>query len=466
MNNKLIKGSEQRYNRGNVQTVTFARDIDDLVNQYDMMKLIGQSRSLYHNNPLVKAAIDKKASFTISNAFEYRSLSKTKGLQDTLNDAMKQWGKIAEVSGKTFNDVLWLTSMSLDVDGDVFWLLTETKEGYPQVQLIEAHAVGSRQSGKIDHGNLYEEKGVLYDKKTKRPIKYRILGKDESQDKLVSVKDMIRVSEPSMSQRGIPLTAACMRLMQDLEHSQDLLLTQHLLAASQSFVIHNETGSADEVDLSDDESYSDSVGVEVVNEGGGENRYFKAGSGSKMEMITNQNPALPWQQYQDTLTNLCMLALDMPKTFVGMNDGTGVNDRLAIQQAAKTCVDRMSLLVPFASRLCNWAIAKMVKNGYIKAELTADWYECYFTKARSITVDFARDSKMILAEYDAGIKNLGQILADDGRDLEPHIRERYREEAIRIRIKQEVEQEFDVKLDDLKARLISSNQFQDTRTDD
>lgn len=458
--NKLIKGTETRFNRKNLQTIKFNRDIDELVSQFDSAKLIGQSRALYHNNPLVKAAIDKKASYTCLDAFEYRSDTKDSKTKEVFENAIKQWSKIAEVSGKTLNDVVYLSSVSLDVDGDVFCLLSETSTGYPVVQLIEAHAIGSRKEGKIDQGKYYEEKGVLYDKKTKRPIFYRVLGSSEDQDSLVSVANIVRFSEPSFSVRGIPLVSSAIRLLQDLEQSQELLLTQHLLAAAISMIEHNETGS--EFNLGDD-GPTNAFNVETINNEGGEIRYYKAGSGSKLEILNNPNPSLHWQEYQDTLTNMCLLALDWPKNLVGMSDSTGVNDRLSIQQAQKSCNDRKSLLTPFFQRICNWAIAKLIKGGFLDLsleELPEDWFECHFTQAKFISVDLSRDSKAIQEEYKMGLKNLSQILSEEGREYDQHVRERMTEEAIRQKIKDEVEKEYGVKIDDLNVRLLNPTQFQ------
>jgi hypothetical protein len=368
------------------------------------------------------------------------------------------------VSGKTLNDVIYLLSVSLDVDGDMFVLLSETQAGYPVIQLIEAHAVGSRQNTKIDRGTMYEEKGVLYSKKTKRPLYYRILAKEEKDDVLVSVNNMIRISEPSLSLRGTPLVASCIRLLQDLEHSQELLLTQHLLASSVSMIEHNESGTR-EYNL-DDDSSDESFNVETIDNEGGEIRFFKSGTGGKLELITNQNPHIYWQEYQNTLTNMCLLALDWPKNLVGMSDSTGVNDRLSIQQAQKACNDRKSLLTPYIRKICNWAIAKMIKNGYLEIDLPEDWYECYFSQAKFISVDLSRDSKAILEEYKTGLKNLTQILSEEGRELGDHLLERYREEALRIKIKQQVEAEENVEIDDLNVRLLNATQFQNKESNE
>lgn len=461
---KLIKAADQPFNRKQLHTVQFAKNFDDLISQHDQSKILGHSRALYHNNPLVRSAIDKKASYTISNAFEYRSLSQDEQAKKIFDDAIKQWSKIAEVSGKTLNDVLWLTSVSVDTDGDVFLLLSETKAGYPVIQLIEAHAVGSRHNGKIVNGDNYEEKGVIYSKKTKRPLSYRILGNEEKDDVIVSVNNMIRISEPSFSLRGTPLVSSCINLLHDLQQSQDLLLTQHLMAASVSMIEHNETGTNEYI--TDDAVSTDSLNVETINNEGGEVRFYKAGSGGKLEIIQNTNPHTYWQQYQETLTNMCMLALDWPKNLVGLNGGTGVNDRLAIQQATKACLDRKTLLEPYFLRICNWAIAKLIKNGFITLDLPTDWYLGYFTNGRQLSVDLSRDSKSIQEEYKLGLRSLTSILAEEGKEHDDHVYECYAEEAKRIKIKEKVEQEYSVKLDDLNVRLLNPTQYQNPTAQD
>ena len=462
---KLIKASQDRYNRKMTFGVPFARDTDDLVTEYDFLKLLSLSRGLFSNNPIVKSAIEQKADYAWGNAGAYRSLSTDMDAASKMNAAIAQWSRVCEVSGMSLNDIEYLLSVKLDVDGDVFIYLTESKNGYPQVQIIEAHAIGSRKNGKIDLKNAYEEKGVIYAKKTRRPIKYRVLGNKKSEDQLIDVRDLIRVCEPTTSVRGIPLVSSTINILRDLEHSQELLLTQHLMAASVSMIEHNDSGT-NEINLTDSESLAgDTLNVEVINNEGGEVRYFKSNSGGKIELLTNNNPSIPWQSYQDTLTNSAILALDWSRNLLGMSQGTGVNDRLALQQCAKAVQSRQNLLVPVLTRICNYAIAKMINNGYLDiktTEIPSDWYECKLTRPKTLTVDFARDSKALLEEYKSGIKNLSQILDDEGIDYETHIRERYEEEAKRLKIKSEVEQEYNVELDDLTARLISPTQYQQT----
>jgi capsid protein len=453
---KVIKAVETRYNRKIVPAKAFARDFDSLLSQYDQQKLISLSRGLFYNNPICKAAIEQKSSYSIGAAFEYRNGSADDDFKVTVNKALKAWSKICEVSGMTLNEVAYITSIKMDVDGDVFVLLSESKEGYPLIQLIEAHAIGSRQMGKIDQGNLWEEKGVLYDKKTKRPIKYRLLADNPKDDQLISVRDLIRISEPSMSLRGIPLVSSTINLLYDLEHSQELLLTQQLLAASISMVEHNETGT-NEYNLGNDPNIP--VNYEVINDDGGEIRFFKSGTNGKLEFLNNMNPDTNWQAYQDTLTNMAILALDWSRNLLGMSTSTGVNDRLAIQQCSKAVEDRQTLLAPYFQRICNYVISKLIKNGFLDVSLPDDWFSSTFTKPKLISVDFARDSKAILEEYKSGIKNLSQILSEEGIDYEEHVRARYVEEALRIKIKQETEQEFGVEIDELNARTISQNQF-------
>lgn len=455
--NKLIKASDQPFNRKNLHTVRFARDFDELVSQYDTSKILGASRSLYHNNPLVKSAIDKKASYTISNAFEYRSKSQTEEAKNSFDRAIKQWSKIAEVSGKNLNDVAWLTSVSLDVDGDVFILLSQTKTGYPVIQLIESHAVGSRHNGKLKKGKTYEEKGVIYDSKTKRPLFYRILATEETDDITISVNDMIRISEPSFSVRGNPLITSAISLLNDLTHSQELLLTQQLMAASTSMIEHNETGGNEYIT---DDDASEGLNIETITQEGGEIRFMKAGTGSKLEIVSNPNPSIPWQEYQDTLFSMVCLALDWPKNLVGFDGGNGVNDRLAIQQATKACIDRKTLLEPYFIRICNWALAKMIKNGFIKVDLPDDWFEAYMTNGRRLSVDLSRDSKSIQEEYKLGIRSLTSILGEEGVEHDDHVYECFTDEAKRILIQQRVEEEYEVKIDPLNVRLFNPTQYQ------
>ncbi len=461
MTPKLINAVSDRFNRKIIPSVYYARDFDELITQHDQNKLLGYSRGLYYNNPIVERGIEQKAQYATGNAWQYRSTSLDESAQVIFNEAINQWAAICEVSGMSLNELVYLISVKLDVDGDVAVLLTQTTENnYPQVKLIEAHSIGSRHIGKQDLGSTFEEKGIIYAKKTKRVLKYRILGPTEAEDTVVDAKDLVFIKEPSNNLRGVPIVSSAIRMFYDLQMSQELLLTQHLMATTMSIVEHNPSGS-NEVNLNDNCGDTPGLNVETLNNEGGEIRYYRANTGSSLEFLKSENPSIEWKQYQDQLTNICILAINWNKSLLGLGDGgTGTNDRLSIQQASNTVKDRQNLLTPFIQRICNYALAKLVKGGYITINtVPTDWYKSRFTYPKLLSIDFGRDSKALMEEYKLGIKNMTQLLAEEGIDYTDHLRQRMSEEAIRIKVKEEMEQFYGVEIDKLDTRLINANQL-------
>ena len=94
--------------------------------------IVSACRSLYQNNGVVRAAIDMKAIYSIGNAFKLYSLCENTELRQSYTDYLEAWQKVACTDNKTFNDLLFNISTSIDVDGDCFVMLTKSKQGFPQ----------------------------------------------------------------------------------------------------------------------------------------------------------------------------------------------------------------------------------------------------------------------------------------------------------------------------------------------
>lgn len=84
--------------------------------------------------------------------------------------------------------------------------------------------------------------------------------------------------------------------------------------------------------------------------------------------------------------------------------------------------DRQDLLRPVAKRCVGYATAKAIKSGLIEG--FDDWYNWGFGMPARMTADYGRDSKADLADLEAGVTNLDDILAEEGKDLVSHIAKR------------------------------------------
>lgn len=457
---KLIKSTEFDRTNRLPRIGSMDRDFDELVSTFDDKSLRALSRSLYQSNPILRSCIDQKASYAIGDAGAFKSRSRDRGWAVEADSLIRDWGKVAEVRGSMdINSVLYLVSTLIDIDGDCFILLTKTRDGQPKIQLLEAHCIGSRQDAPVAYGNttyLMEHKGCIYYKDTKKIAKYRILGNDVSSDTIVDAASIIHFKEPSLSLRGIPIASNCIDTLYDIRKSQELILIQQRIAASIALIETNPTGVVDSYGLNG-ANLGGGLQQELISDEGGEIRYFKGNTGSSLTTLKNDNPTDQWQAYQDTITNQCVLGLSWNRAMLGMGDASGTSNRIALQICAKATQDRQNLIFTLFNRAYLYALACFDKLGWTK--LPDDFDNFRITKPRSISIDLFRDSKAEKEELEDGRKNLSQILDLESRDLEDHLYQRYEEEAIRIKIKGEIETKYGVSIPDPYARLINPAQF-------
>jgi len=463
--NKFLQGSRRRFNRKWQSNIN--RDFDDIVTAFDHTEVVSASRRLFANDPIITSILESKGFYSVGSAFQPKFVGLNKDWGILAKDFLSKFYRVASTDGHDFNTLLYLTSLNTDLDGDVFLLLTTTKSGYPQVQPIPAHNIGQRNhsekkvtSGKYKGSKI--TKGVIT-QKNKRPIAFRVLGETEKDDMDVPAESMIFIREQQYiggQSRGLPLVSCCINTLKDLKQSEDLELTRQLLLATLAFVEYNETGTPDA--FGDDIPSDGKPTCETMDNNGGEIRFFRSGTGDKLESIKNQNPSSEWQAYYDRLMNACIVGLGWSKAFVGMSSGTGTDTRLEIQQVQKTVKDRQSLLMPVAERIISYAISTAITLGLLPFD--KDFYKWVFSTPPNISIDMGRDLKSILEAYNAGLVNLTDYLQSEGKDLEDHLTTRAREEALAIIIRQQIEKEYKVEINPLRMRLTSNSEFQPTST--
>jgi capsid protein len=460
---KFIDASNLRMNRKWYPNA--AKNLDELITNYDYKRIISGSRRLYANHGIVKGCIQQKATYSIGQAFLARSLSKDTEWRKTATEWANQWLQICNNAGWDLQTTLFLISVAVDRDGDAFVLLTETDTGYPQIQCIPGHQVGQRtdetrvQSGQ--YRGLKINKGVI---KTKygRAIAYRVLGETEADDKDISAQNLIHVYDPEYFEqsRGLGLFSHAVNQFRDMADSTEKELLAQLLLSSIAFVEHNPQGGVDDTNAVGAISYSADGKPTCETFDDGTIKFFKSGDGSKLEAVNNNRPSAEYQAFHDRLERIALVGTGWPKVLLDAAQGNGVADRVALRQGQRACEDRQSLLMPIAMRIINYAIAKAIKQGLLPFD--EDFYKWTFSKPPFLSIDFGRDSNAIREEYKLGIRNLSEILEEQGKNLEDHLYQRAMEEAQAILIRQQVEGEYGVTIDPLKMRLTAANEFTPT----
>jgi capsid protein len=429
------------------QIGNYAQPLDKNINVGEWRTIVNASQKLFWNFGPAQGALQEKSTYVVGRSW----LPRFEG-ED------KEWGRIAtewligqfygvsHVNGMDFQTALYLDSLSVDRDGDVFCLYTESRDGYPQFQQIPWHAVGARDLDDVvkegPYRGLRMHNGVILNEYG-RPVAFRILGRTPAEDRDISARNMDFIREPVAPDqtRGLPAFTSAILDLRDLMTMQDYVRQAAKLAAAIGLIEHNEAGMADMADPAyalqrTGPSQQGIVGEEIF---GGTVRYFRANSGAKLEQLKSEVPSEATNSLMERLLRNALHGAGLPYEFFwDASKLGGASVRAMVAKVNRTVADRQDLIRPAAKRRVGYAVSKAIKLGILPQYRGADLggsLKWSFTTPPQVTVDAGYANADAREAYKLGMRTLTEILAEGGRTLTDHLDEREREEVeIRTRM--------------------------------
>lgn len=502
---------------------TVLRSIKKAVDEHDWRTVVSISRKLYANMGLPKGAIKLKANFAMGKAWDPVYLGTNKDWGDKATLWLKnEYFPVYNVRGPMFDfkTDLWLDSVAIDRQGDIFTMFTGSGDGFPMVQTIPNHLIRSPKSMRnarnvdielkvpqhlTDGKNLpsndsgpvkrkmraaYIINGVAYSS-SNYPFAYCVhkdeelllkLGADEFE--WVHAQYICHTFDAEYHEqgRGLPAFSHAVRQFLSMLTSQEFEEITQMILSSISLVENNETGTADASDpttaltstsaitrslkTQEDELLADGTVPDVLMERiiGGMVRYFKAGSGGKVEPMAKNVPGDMWEKFQDRLVRVSLVGIGVPYAIVWKhNENTGVADRSDIEIFHSTIQDRQELLfVPAYRKVC-YGIAVAMNSGRLDRN-TEDWYQWAFTMPPEFSIDDGKIAESKRKDYVLGHENLTCILGSRGLVLEPFLRERAREIYLRKKIAKE-ESKDGIVIEDWEMGTVNPQSIKDPNAD-
>jgi capsid protein len=403
------------------------------------------ARKLYWNNGMVNAAIDQKSMLSVGMA-----------MRPIFTGADREWGKQAEavlldwyqicyLDGKSWWEGLRLESTAIDREGDLLTILTTSASGYPQLQQVPWHQIGSRgDEGPLTTGRYAGLKiynGVILSK-TNRPIAYRVLGEepDGSQDRDIPAQACMLTMDPrEVDQvRGISAFAPAIRDLMSLKDLGDDIQSASRMAAKIGLLVTNQQGMADASDayqaLTETATGNCSPGLRYTPMQGGRIEYLTANAGESINQIDAKIPTEAQDRLQERLIRNALLAAQWPPEFGwDMSKLGGASARIILEQVNRITSERHAYLSAFCKRRCAYAVANFVKLGILPPYTGADAsrggaYQFRFTEPARLTADSGYASRDAIEAYRAGMRSMTDILASGSKTLEEHLDEVEREE--------------------------------------
>ena len=448
------------------------KDIAQLIPSVDRTTIMSHARRIYINFGPIRNAINQRSMYAVGKAFVpiFKGADKEFG-QLATNWVAQSFYPIGDVRGGVhdFRNNLFNYSSAVDIDGEIFILLTETPNGYPQYQGIPSHRIANGQGmsdGPMRGGTLQD--GIIY-WPNGAPKEYSFCDKEGQFVEWIPAENIIHAYEPEWQYqgRGITALAACINDCRDIIQSTEWERLAMLQMSSISMVEYNENGGADT-----DDPYTQLIGDSATGKGitvesldGGTVRYFRSNSGSKIETVTNTRPGNPFMDFHDRLLRSSFATLNWPYAFYsGHGAGGGTAQRTEIAMAQRAIEDRQDLLFFIAKRIVGYAVAKAQKRGDLPQ--SSDWWKWEFSTPPKLTIDDGRITKELETMWRMGAANMRDIVSMRGKTLEEHYTERAHEIALRKIAAREAAAEYGVPVDDREMAMLTANEMQPQNTEE
>lgn len=405
-----------------VQREQFLRADKDsiaLVASEDRKQLMTVGRYLYERDMTVKPVLNQMAglaSSIVTPQYDGDDLEWGTAAESWLyeND---RW---IDVRGwpYTMSDQDFLILLHIIRDGDVGELLTEDEFGNPKTQLIPAHRIGTRtdlgargqkvQGGQFDGATIID--GVIVGD-SMQAIGYRVLGDTLDQDRDFSTNDMRLHFKPYWSDqvRGRSWIGASAIGIQDVHESRRLELIAQKKLAGTDIIEHNETGGPSMMDAviltpgTESTSTADAT-APVYSRAieGGETRYFRAGSNSKLEVLTGDRPTVNQREFSADIVRNAIHAIGWSVDYsLDPTKAGGAQMRIVIENCNRTLDMLRGITTKRRKWVDAWRIAKAVKNGWLPEN--RDWWKWEYQFAARLTADKKYDSEVDINEMTSGV---------------------------------------------------------------
>ena len=439
------------------------------------------ARDLRRNCAEVKGIIEKIIDFVVGVQMDAQSCSE-KGKEE-YNDYFREWSHKALTNGANFGEVQRICLRNLIIDGDIGVLKTRIR-GRPYLQLFPIHRIGNVFSRNKPKSGEFG--GVEFNNDTGEITRYWIR---KGQYAMISelkesIKDvpvyphqfsLIYSNDFCDQYRGISHLASSINDAIDFSNVMEAMKKGMVFRELISMIITRQGGV---IDPDEDESAplidpEEETGVTRAVYSGRDNvldfrhlaqhdellKVMGAGTAPVMKVgedIKDMSSNRPSEQvlaaYDKMVGRLCQ-SLGVSYELVidpGKIHGTATRAVLRVSEGAfnryaTTINDRLNKFV--------WNF--VISHGMIRKEIPMypDWDKVIFRSPKSPTVDIARDTKAELAQLSAGVKNMSDVLGDEGKDFFEHIDRGICEREYMLKKAQDVARKYGMELQEAIAFL-------------
>lgn len=423
-------------------------DQKDLLGRMELRQLLNSGRHIYNSYPMVSGAANDIANNVIGQHWQPQYTGKRDQVWGRKVETwLKEFYKICDVRGQPFDMVtdLYVGVVTLIRDGEYFLHLTQNEAGYPMIQFLEAHRIGTR-IGSFDgailegtYKGLTQRNGIAYNAYS-RPIAYRFLGDTPETDEWIDAARIYHVYDPKWFSQGRGISPLVYGILDWLDvHGwrQNEKMAQ-LIFSSIALLETNEAGAPSTLQdrmrqaVTGGSTTGGPVKQIVESFTSGMTRFMKI-NGSNIKALENARPSPNQANFEERILRGCFRALGW--TYEQAYDSSkqgGANVRRDVAQNQKSVEHMQSITSKPWLRVTVYGLAAANALDVLNDEdgnplgLVPDFYKWRPQLPQKMTVDAGRDRRVDVEEIRAGTRTMIEDIRDRGGDEEEHLDEQIR----------------------------------------
>ncbi|MCW9463093.1 phage portal protein [Klebsiella michiganensis] len=311
------------------------------------------------------------------------------------------------------------------IDGDCFIRIHKTKNGLPQVEIIDSMRFGVYNNQYFDNGNFVSN-GIEYDGSTYKPLAYWItrynpitytydLGNRERVPE-EQIFHLYQLDFPTQ-QRGIPDVHAGTEELKELEEFMTAAITCRKVAASAMAFITNPDN--DEVDLITDDSGASYYDQDYLNPAA----IVELQAGQDIKTVNPNQSTDGISEFVDNQLMMIAMGLDITKQALTSDTSNAsfsaakLTDKLQ-QSTFKTRTNALivSVLKPL---YIEWLKSAMINNPELSGLSFSDFDKlthAQYVQTKAISLDPYKDLQTEVLAIDSGLKSRQMVISEMGYD--------------------------------------------------
>ena len=387
-------------------------------------QVLGLARYFYYNNPVVRGAIDSITRNSIGPGIKCQARTEDEGWNRATEEWFRSWEIACDVRGildwASFQQVACRAMLR---DNEVFCLLIDNGDGWPQLQMVEAHRCETP-------SYLTGEKRIFDGVRTNaqgRPLSYYIRTGDGDKYTEVQSSDLLVLAERDRPDelRSISRLVTCLNLLQDRDEILDHEVQGVKRAGAIGLALE---GQGNTGFFGPDTTDDDGLTTDKIMGGGA---IWNLPAGKTLKEIKNDRPGPNLQEFMDQILRAAAAGLGLPYEYLWKADLSGPSQRFVLAQAQRRFDEvAQAITSQLVSRVRLWALAKAIKRGDLTPPRGMDrWWTAVYHTPKRTTIDAGRDSAADREDLKLGIQTLASIASERGYDWQEIVDQRIAEQS-------------------------------------